>query len=86
MKGPNKDQILKIVKAPEYLGIPTTVGDKVNNYSVVAVNEVITCFVDLATFQKLIQRNGNFAYEIVLTFVETNCNNFTGVLTLFRKT
>lgn len=85
MKGPNKDQILKIVKAPEYLGIPTTVGDKVNNYSAVAVNEVIACFVDLATFQKLIHRNGNFAYEIVLTLCRNELQQFHRCINIIQK-
>ncbi|WP_025865767.1 cyclic nucleotide-binding domain-containing protein [Prolixibacter bellariivorans] len=36
MRGHNREQILKVLKAPTYLGIPTTIGDKINNYSAVA--------------------------------------------------
>ena len=32
-KGPEKEQILRIVKSPSYLGIPTTLGAKINQYS-----------------------------------------------------
>ena len=85
MKGPNKDQILKIVKAPEYLGIPTTVGDKVNNYSAVAISETIACFVDLTTFQKLIHRNGKFAYEIVLTLCRNELQQFHRCINIVQK-
>ena len=85
MKGPYRDQILKIVKSPVYLGIPTTVGDKVNNYSAVAINDTVACFIDLSTFQKLIQRNGKFAYEIVLTLCRNELQQFHRCINLTQK-
>jgi CRP-like cAMP-binding protein len=66
MEWNHKNQILNIIKAPAYLGIPTTLGDKINQYSVFALEDSIACFIDINTFKMLIDRNGKFAYEIIL--------------------
>ncbi len=85
MKGPSKDQILKIVRAPAYLGIPTTVGDKINHYSAMAMNDVAACFIDLDTFRKMIFLNGNFAWEIVLTLCKYELQQFHRCINLTQK-
>lgn len=66
MRGPAKEKILRIVKAPAYLGIPTTFGDKVNNYSVTALEDTTVCFIDAVFFKMLTYGNGQFAYEIII--------------------
>lgn len=85
MKGPYRDQILKVVKAPEYLGIPTTMGDKVNNYSAIAISKATACFIDLKTFQTLIRRNGDFANEIVLTLCKNELYQFKRCVNITQK-
>jgi CRP/FNR family transcriptional regulator len=64
--GPAKEKIIKLVKAPSYLGIPTTLGDKTNQYSVTAITDTTVCFIDTNFFRLLITDNGQFAYEIIL--------------------
>ena len=54
LKGPYHDQIVRLVKAPTYLGLPTTIGDKINQYSVTAVTDVEVCFIDIKEFQKIL--------------------------------
>jgi len=66
MEWNHKNQILNIIKAPAYLGVPTTLGDKINQYSVFALENCIVCFIDINTFKMLIDRNGKFAYEIIM--------------------
>jgi CRP/FNR family transcriptional regulator len=66
MEWNHKNQILNIIKAPAYLGIPTTLGDKINHYSVSALEDSVVCFIDINTFKMLIDRNGKFAYEIII--------------------
>ncbi len=85
MKGPYRDQILKIVRAPVYLGIPTTVGDKVNHYSAIAVNRASACFIDLATFRKMVFENGHFAWEIILTLCKFELQQFHRCINLTQK-
>ncbi len=66
MKGPGKrDQIIKIASGGYYLGIPSIIGDKVNNYSATAVSQVVTCFIDIAIFKELLLMNSKFAYRIL---------------------
>lgn len=66
MKWRDKNQILNIIKAPAYLGIPTALEDKINNYSSIALEDSVACFIDLNTFKLLIDRNGKFSYEIII--------------------
>jgi CRP-like cAMP-binding protein len=64
--GPYHEQIVRIVKAPTYLGLPTTFGDKINQYSVTVINEAEVCFIDIIAFRSLLNSNPDFSYEIML--------------------
>ena len=48
--GPVNEQIIKIAKAPTYLGVPTTFGEKTNQYSATAIENTTVCFIDINTF------------------------------------
>jgi CRP/FNR family transcriptional regulator len=64
--GPHHEQIIRIVKAPRYLGLPTTIGDKINQYSVSALSDVEVCFIDITTFRSLLKETEHFSFEIIL--------------------
>jgi CRP-like cAMP-binding protein len=64
--GPYREQIVRIVKAPSYLGLPTTFGDKINQYSVTVIEEAEVCFIDVNAFRGLLRSNFDFSYEIML--------------------
>ena len=66
IEGPYHEQILRIVKAPDYLGLPTTFGDKINQYSVTVIEEAEVCFIDISVFIKLLRSNPDFSYEIMI--------------------
>lgn len=66
ISGPYHEQIVRIVKAPSYLGIPTTFGDKINQYSVTVIEASEVCFIDINTFRYLLKANHDFSYEIML--------------------
>lgn len=66
ISGPYHEQIVRIVKAPSYLGIPTTFGDKINQYSVTVIEAAEVCFIDITTFRYLLKANHDFSYEIML--------------------
>jgi len=76
IRGPEREQILKITKGPCYLGIPTTVGDKINHYSATTVSEAIVCFINLATFKEFLRDNAKFAYEIIVGLCKDELFNF----------
>jgi len=64
--GPYHEQIVRIIKAPCYLGLPTTIGDKINQYSVTAIDAVEVCFIDFSAFRLLLRETEFFSYEIIL--------------------
>lgn len=69
-EGPKRTQILKIKKAPCYLGLPTTMGDKINNYSIVALEKSVACYIQMDVFKELLTISPEFSYEIILELCE----------------
>ncbi len=64
--GPYHEQIVRIVKPPSYLGLPTTFGDKTNQYSVTVIEKAEVCFIDISIFRFLLGKNPVFSYEIMI--------------------
>ncbi len=71
MQGPVNEKILRIIKAPSYLGITTTFGVKLNQFSATALEATTVCFIDSNIFREFIYKNGKFAHEIIIEL----CNN-----------
>lgn len=74
--GPKTKQIIKITKAPSYLGIPTTFHEKINQYSATAIDNTTVCFIDNEIFRNFVQKNGKFAYEIIIGLCRNEVNSF----------
>lgn len=66
IEGPYHEQIVRIARAPGYLGLPTTFGDKINQYSVTVIEEAEVCFIDIESFRMLMKSNHDFCLEIML--------------------
>jgi CRP-like cAMP-binding protein len=66
IKGPVREKIMRIVKAPSYLCLPSTFGDKINHFSATAIEPTQVCFIDITVFKKFIYENGDFAYQIIM--------------------
>lgn len=76
LKGPYHEQIVRLVKAPTYLGLPTTFGDKINQYSVTAVSDVEVCYIDVKIFEKILNENREFSHEIVIELCQNELESF----------
>lgn len=76
LSGPSHEQIVRLVKAPTYLGLPTTFGNKINQYSVTALSDVEVCYIDINVFQKLLKSNEDFSYEIILELCNSELESF----------
>jgi CRP-like cAMP-binding protein len=76
IRGPYHEQLIKLIKAPAYLGLPNTFGDKINNYSVTVVEDSDVCFIDISAFKNLLALNDKFAYEIILTLCGYELDSF----------
>ncbi len=66
ISGPYYEQIVRMVKAPGYLGLPTTIGEKINQYSVTAIDDSEVCYIDIATFLGFLKENSDFYFEIMM--------------------
>jgi CRP-like cAMP-binding protein len=76
ISGPYHEQIVRIVKAPSFLALPTTFGDKINQYSVTAIEDAEVCFIDISTFRHLLAGNPDFSYEIMIELCRNELENF----------
>jgi CRP-like cAMP-binding protein len=83
--GTEKEQILQIIKKQSYLGLPSLFGDRVNHYSYAALEDIKVCYIDLGVFNNLIKRNGNFAYEILVSVSRDSLNNFHRFMSQAQK-
>jgi len=83
--GPVKERILKIIKAPRYICLPSNFSEKVNHFSATAIEETSVCFLDLSTFKKFIYENGDFAYQIIIDMSRNELRNFQNCLNNAQK-
>jgi CRP/FNR family transcriptional regulator len=80
-----KDRILRLTKAPSYLCLPSSLGDTVNRFTATALEPTTACFIDLASFKKLIYENGDFAYQIIMALSRREMDSFHVSLNLAQK-
>lgn len=83
--GPEREQIIKIAKGPSYLGIPTTLGDRINHYSATALTDTTVCFIDIDTFKTFIATNKDFAYEVIIELCRNELNHFHRCVNQLQK-
>ena len=76
LAGPYHEQIVRVVKAPTYLGLPTTFGDKINQYSVTAVSDAEVCFIDVHVFQNILNENREFSNDIIIELCQNELESF----------
>jgi CRP-like cAMP-binding protein len=85
VESPIRERIMKIVKAPSYLWLPSTFGDKINHFSATALEETSICFIDVTIFKKFIYENGDFAFQIILDLSKSELQNFQNCLNNAQK-
>lgn len=77
MIGPNgKDEILKITKAPAYVGVPSALGGRIHNYSSTALVDTSACFIDLNVFNELLLNNKYFSKELITSLSRDLLDHF----------
>jgi len=85
IKGPIREKILNIVKAPAYLCLHSTFGDNVNHFSATAIEKTTVCFIDSITFRNFIHENGDFAYQIIQDMGKGELRNFHNLINNAQK-
>ncbi len=69
-KTSSKEKIIKIVKSPNYLGIPATFNEKYHYYSATSLSDTMVCFIQKEKFKDFIYSNSDFAYKIIKSLCE----------------
>ncbi len=85
IKGPLREKIMRITKAPAYLCLPSTFGDKINHFSATAIEPTTVCFIDITVFKKFIHENGDFAYQIILDLSKSQLQSLQNCLSNAQK-
>jgi CRP/FNR family transcriptional regulator len=66
MTGPiKKDEILRIQKGPVFVSVADVFANKIHTYSITALTDTLTCFIDSPGYKYLIEHNGKFAHEVI---------------------
>ena len=86
MSGPNgKDEIMKITKAPAYIGVPSALGGRIHKYSCTALEPTSVCFIDLHIFNELLLINTYFSRELILNLSQDLLDHFTRCVNKSQK-
>ena len=84
--GPNgKDEILKITKAPAYIGVPSALGSRIHKYSCTALEPTGVCFIDLRVFNELLLTNPFFSRELIFSLSQDLLDHFTRCVNKTQK-
>jgi len=85
IKGPIRERIIRITKAPAYLCLPNNFGDKINHFSATALDETSVCFIDVSVFKSFIHQNGDFAVQIIMEMSKGEIENYSNCLNNSQK-
>lgn len=85
IKGPIRERIIRITKAPAYLCLPNNFGDKVNHFSATALDDTSVCFIDVSVFKEFIHSNGDFAVQIIMDMSKGEIENYSNCLNNAQK-
>ena len=80
-----KEKIIRIVKAPSYLCLPSNFSDKVNNFSATALAPTSVCFLDMTIFRNFIYTNGEFAYQIIIELSKSQLQNMHSCINSIQR-
>jgi CRP-like cAMP-binding protein len=84
--GPNKkEEILQIVKAPFFLGIHSIFSERINQYSLTAVEDTTVCFINSDILKILLKKNSEFTYQMLMHVCKDQINNFHQCVNKIQK-
>lgn len=79
------DQILKIVRPGNYIGLQTVLFEKTNRFSVTTLEKCVVCFIDNLSFKELISQNTQFANELLLFLCREELTYFDRFVNVHQK-
>lgn len=81
----DKNFNLRLVKEGEFVGLSTVFGKNTFNYTTIALTETQAFLVEKQTIEKLIQTNGQFAFNIIRKYCGQNQMLFGSIRNLMYK-
>lgn len=76
LDGPYHVQVVRLVQPKNYIGLPTTFGDKINQYSVTAVEDCEVCFIDITVFRRMLETNPAFTNQIMIELCKSELESY----------
>jgi len=80
-----REQIFKILKAHSYLGMASLFGNRVNQFSYTALCNLQVCYINKSTLEMLMKKNGEFAFEIMVSLCMDNIKRSTKLFNQSQK-
>jgi len=80
-----RNLILRLIRGGELIGSPGMWTDNRHHFSVTAIEETTTCFVELPVFQQMIINNPELARELLKRSNERDILNFEKFISLTQK-
>ena len=80
-----KNLIMRLIRGGEMIGSPGLWTDNRHHFSVTAIEETTTCFVEVPVFRDIIMNNQSFAREIMKRSNERDILHFEKMITLTQK-
>lgn len=81
----NRNAVLRIVRATNFIGGPGIYLDQMHHYTVMALMESSVCFIDMKVFKDIIRRNNRFAEEFMKDFSRNTLNVYNRLIYLTQK-
>lgn len=85
IEGKQKNLILSIVSEGNLIGLPSLAGIPMCHYSAVALEETVTCLIDLNTFKRFTKSNAPFAAEVINLMSQSTVDYFDRFYTITQK-
>ena len=80
-----QDQIFKLLKDGSYLGMSSLFSGSVHHFSYTALSDLSICYIEQNTFERLMKKNGEFAYDIMVTLCKDNVKGSLKLLNQSQK-
>jgi CRP-like cAMP-binding protein len=77
LEGPNKNVIIKIIKADDFLGLTSIFSNHTYYFSATALSDTTICSIDMSVILRLLSENCKFTQEVVKWY----CGNYNLMFT-----
>jgi CRP/FNR family transcriptional regulator len=81
----HRNDILRIVKPPNFIGGPGIYLDNLHHFSVSAITQTTVCFIDVNVFRELVEHNIQFAHEFMKDFSANVLSVYHRLLNISHK-